>query len=235
MVCHVCGRAFRSLGSHVRAHGMTAAGYRDEFGLLRTRALGARALSRSRSAAQSATYAASERLRAQFAPGRAMAREGRLTEEARRSLGRYGASEELLRERRARLDEGRRTQEAAAAARLGERVRALGYDDVAAAVRALYLDGDQSLEATARRLGVGRARMRRLMDTAGIAVRGAGANSAAGRRSRVALNDLAAAERVGAQDITLWLKACRAAGATVAELAASTGRSGPWVTARLRR
>ncbi|WP_406193460.1 hypothetical protein OH807_02810 [Kitasatospora sp. NBC_01560] len=102
-------------------------------------------------------------------------------------------------------------------------------------MRALYLDGDQSPEATARRLGIGSTRMRRLLDTAGIAVRGSGTNSAAGRRARVALNDLAAAERVGAQDITAWLKARRAAGAKLAELAASTGRSGPWVTARLRR
>ncbi|MEU9133892.1 MucR family transcriptional regulator [Kitasatospora sp. NPDC048540] len=235
MLCHVCGRAFRSLGSHVRAHGLTAAQYREEFGLLRTRALSARALSQARSAAQRTAYASSPRMRADFSTGQTMARQGRLAAEARQSLARHGASDELVHERRARLDDGRRTQAAAAAARLQARVATLGYGDVGTAVRALYLDGEQSLEATARRLGIGSEQMRRLLGTVGIRARATGENSATGRRARVALNDLAAAERVGARDITAWLKERQADGATLAELAASTGRSIPWVTAGLRR
>ncbi|MPY61189.1 hypothetical protein FNH08_29840 [Streptomyces spongiae] len=41
-------RALRSLGAYVRAHGMTAAEYRREFGPPRTRALSARSFSRKR-------------------------------------------------------------------------------------------------------------------------------------------------------------------------------------------
>lgn len=44
VICHVCGRAFRSLGAHVRVHDMTAAEYQEEFGLLRTRVWTARSL-----------------------------------------------------------------------------------------------------------------------------------------------------------------------------------------------
>ena len=36
MVCHVRERAFRALGSHPRAHGLTAEQYRAQYGLLRT-------------------------------------------------------------------------------------------------------------------------------------------------------------------------------------------------------
>lgn len=39
LCCHLCGRWFRSLGSHVRAHGHTADTYRESMGLCRTRAL----------------------------------------------------------------------------------------------------------------------------------------------------------------------------------------------------
>jgi len=34
VVCHICGRAYKRLGSHVReSHGMTTAEYKQEFGL----------------------------------------------------------------------------------------------------------------------------------------------------------------------------------------------------------
>lgn len=60
VICHVCGRAFRSLGAHVRAHGMTAAEYRQEFGLLRTRALSARSFSAQQSRTGRARYRVSQ-------------------------------------------------------------------------------------------------------------------------------------------------------------------------------
>ncbi|MFI8085323.1 MucR family transcriptional regulator [Kitasatospora sp. NPDC086009] len=235
VLCHVCGRAFRSLGSHVRAHDMTAAEYREEFGLLRTRALSARALSLARSAAQRAAFDASARMRSHFAVGQAMARDGELSRQARRSFVARGTSAEFVREQAERLASGRRTQVADAAARLEARVRTLGYADVGAAVQALYVEADMSMEATARVLGVGNEQMRQLLDTCRVRVRAVGENSPAGRRARVASNDLAAAQRVGTEDIAVWLGERRSEGVTLAELAARTGRSIPWVVSRTRR
>ncbi|MER5863519.1 MucR family transcriptional regulator [Kitasatospora sp. NPDC002040] len=235
VLCHVCGRPFRSLGSHLRAHSMTAAEYREEFGLLRTRALSARSLSRSRSAAQRSAFASSTRMRADLTAGQTMARQGLLAEEARQSLRLRGASEELVRERRARLDDGRRTQALAAAARLDARMRELGFREIGQAAQRLYQEAELSLEETARTLGVGTERMRRLLNTLGVPIRATGENSATGRRARVDLNDRAAAEHVGTHDITAWLKARQAAGATLSELATQTNRSIPWVATRLRR
>lgn len=37
--CHVCGRFWRGLGMHVTKHGLTADGYREEFGLLSSQPL----------------------------------------------------------------------------------------------------------------------------------------------------------------------------------------------------
>ncbi|MFJ8046067.1 MucR family transcriptional regulator [Kitasatospora sp. NPDC096147] len=234
VICHVCGRGFRALGSHVRAHGMTAAEYRDEFGLLRTRALSSRDTSRSRSTAQRAAFESTPRVREGLMVGQAMARDGELTRQARRAAAERGDCAELVREQAERLADGRRTQAARAALRLEARVCALGYAHVGAAVWALYAGAGLSLEATARTLGVGHEQMRRLLVDWAVPVRPVGANSSAGRRARVALNDLAAARRVGTDDIGAWLKVRRAEGVTLAELAARTGRSIPWVAARAR-
>ncbi|MFC9842783.1 hypothetical protein ACFWFF_16575 [Streptomyces sp. NPDC060223] len=76
--------------------------------------------------------------------------------------------------------------------------------------------------------------MGRLLVEHGIEVRPSGQNSAAGRQARVQLDDRAAAERVGARNIRAWPSERTAGGATRRELAAATGRSVPWVSARIR-
>lgn len=234
VICHVCGRAFRSLGAHVRAHRMTAAEYRQEFGLLRARALSAREFSREQSGIRRARYRASEDAQARFAAGRAMARSGELTR-ARRAVAREQADpQELRRVRRESLTAGRRTQARTADDRTAAALGAGGFTDLAQALRTLYVDRHNSIEDTARILGIGKGRLRRLLAEHGIEVRATGQNSAAGRHSRVQLNDRAAAERVGARNITVWLRERAAEGATLRELAAATGRSIPWVTTRIR-
>lgn len=234
VVCHVCGRAFRSLGAHVRVHDMTAAEYRREFGLLRSRALSARSLSRQQSRTRRAGYRASEEAQTRFAAGRAMARSGELARR-RWNTGTQGRpdSEELRRARRESLDAGRRTQTRAADERTAAALRAQGFTDLTQALRTVYVDQQHSVEDTARILAVGRNRVRRLLAGYGIPIRPRGQNSPVGRRSRVQLNDRAAAERVGAPDITVWLRERTAEGATLRELAAATGRSIPWVAARI--
>ncbi|WP_405573622.1 MucR family transcriptional regulator [Streptomyces phaeochromogenes] len=233
VICHVCGRAFRSLGSHVRAHGMTAAEYRQEFGLLRTRALSARSFSQEQSGTRRAGYRASEEAQMRFAAGRAMARSGELTRRRRDAARDQADPEELRRVRAESLGTGRRTQARAADIRMKAALRAEGFTDLGQALRTVYVERQHSIEDTARILAVGKGRLRRLLAEHGIDIRPTGHNSAAGRRSRGRLNDRAAAERVGVQDIVVWLRERAAEGATLRELAAAAGRSIPWVAARI--
>ncbi|NEA99323.1 MucR family transcriptional regulator [Streptomyces sp. SID13726] len=235
VICHVCGRDFRSLGAHVRVHGLTAAEYREEFGLLRTRPLSARSLSQERSGSRRDRYSASKELRGHLAAGRAMARSGELTRRRRSGTAEDGTRDELRRVRRETLDAGRRTRTRDAEARLTDALRAGGFTDVGQALRVVYVEGDRSIEETAAVLAVGKNRLQQLLTEHGIGIRPAGRNSGAGRRARVLLNDRAAAERVGARDITVWLRGRAAAGATLRELAEATGRSVPWVAARIGR
>ncbi|MFF2213380.1 MucR family transcriptional regulator [Streptomyces antibioticus] len=247
VVCHVCGRGFRSLGAHVRVHDMTAAEYRREFGLLRSRALSARSFAREQSRARRAGYLASEDTQARFAAGRAMARSGELARKRWADTGnRAGAGTwadtsgrpdsdpaEARRVRRESLAAGRRTQARTADERTAAALRAAGFAGLAQALRTLYVEREHSVEETARVLALGKGRLRRLLGEHGIGIRPSGQNSATGRHARVLLNDRAAAERVGTDDIAAWLRERAVEGATLRELAAATGRSVPWVAARI--
>ncbi|MFJ3759289.1 MucR family transcriptional regulator [Streptomyces sp. NPDC090080] len=235
VVCHVCGRAFRALGAHVRVHDMTASEYREEFGLLRTRALSARSLSQERSRARRAGYRASTEAQERFAAGRAMARSGELNRRRWNRADGQPETDESRRVRQESLTSGRRTQARTAGARTAAALRAEGFADLGQALRTVYVDRQLGIEDTARVLAVGKRRLRQLLTEHGIAIRPSGQNSDAGRLARVQLNDRAAAERVGVEDITVWLRERTAAGATLRDLAAATGRSVPWVAARIGR
>ncbi|WP_282203301.1 MucR family transcriptional regulator [Kitasatospora fiedleri] len=232
VVCHVCGRGFRALGSHLRSHGLSADEYRARYGLRRLRSLSSHAVAGRRSVRQAAAFRTSPELREQLAAGHAMARSGEL----RRAVagGRNGPQpEELVRARSANLATGRSTQ----VARRGQRLRAalhqLGFTDLGEALRTLYVREEGSVERVAARLQVGRTALRHLLEEHGIPLRPTGVNSAAGRRSRTAINDERTARLVGAPDIGPWLLRRRAAGATLRDLALETRRSIPWITARL--
>ncbi|MET9100955.1 MucR family transcriptional regulator [Streptomyces antibioticus] len=247
VVCHVCGRGFRSLGAHVRVHDMTAAEYRREFGLLRSRALSARSFAREQSRARRAGYLASEDTQARFAAGRAMARSGELARKRWADTGNRAGTgtwadtsgrpdpdpAEARRVRRESLAAGRRTQARTADERTAAALRAAGFADLAQALHTLYIEREHSVEETARVLALGKGRLRRLLGEHGIGIRPSGQNSATGRHARVLLNDRAAAERVGTDDIAAWLRERAVEGATLRELAAATGRSVPWVAARI--
>lgn len=235
VTCHVCGRSFRALGAHVRTHMMSADEYRAEFGLLRTRALSARSLSQERSAAQRQVYAASERAKENFSSGRAMARSGELARRRLDSFRQRPATEELLRRRADNLAAGHRTQSKAAQHRLAATVARLGFPDVHRALLTLYDVQGCSFDQTALHLGIGKAHLRTLLAKHDITVRPSGHNTPTGKRSRVALNEREAALRVGTADIAQWLAEQTAGGATLRQLATATGRSIPWVAARLSR
>ncbi|MFF8482047.1 MucR family transcriptional regulator [Streptomyces antibioticus] len=257
VVCHVCGRGFRSLGAHVRVHDMTAAEYRREFGLLRSRALSARSFAREQSRARRAGYLVSEDTQARFAAGRAMARSGELarkrwadtdtdtdTDTGNRAGTGTGTRAdtsgrpapdpaEARRVRRESLAAGRRTQARTADERTAAALRAAGFAGLAQALHTVYVEREHSIEETARVLALGKGKIRRLLGEHGIGIRPSGQNSATGRHARVLLNDRAAAERVGTEDIAAWLRERAVEGATLRELAAATGRSVPWVAARI--
>lgn len=235
VLCHVCGRAFRALGAHVRVHGMSAAEYRQAFGLLRTRALSARSFSRKQSRTRRAGYQASRETQERFAAGRAMARSGELARRRWDGAREQADPEELRRVRRDTLTAGRRTQAQATADRMAAVLRVGGFSDLGQALRTVYAQEQNSIRDTARILSIGKGRVKRLLIEQGIQLRQTGQNSDAGRRSRVQMNDRAAAERVGARDITAWLCERAADGVTLRELAAATGRSIPWVAARIGR
>nr|WP_182441152.1 MucR family transcriptional regulator [Streptacidiphilus sp. PB12-B1b] len=152
VICHLCGRGFRSLGSHLRAHGMTADQYRQQYGLLHSRALSARELTQARSTAQRQAYTASERMRTDFAQGQNMARTGALSRRSRAAFTDHGVSLELERERLERLAAGRRTQQATAEQHLTATIEALGFRSVEAALRTLYVEHELSIENTAVQL-----------------------------------------------------------------------------------
>ncbi|MER7679930.1 MucR family transcriptional regulator [Streptomyces sp. NPDC096934] len=235
VICHMCGHAFRSLGAHVRAHGMTAAEYREEYGLLRSRALSARSFAQQQADDRRARYLASKEVQKRFGAGREMARSGELTRRRRAVAREQADPQELRRVRQETLADGRRTQARTADDRTADALSAAGFTDLAEALRTLYADRHHSIEETARILALGRGKLRRLLTEHGIAVRPAGHNSGSGRRSRVQLNDRAAAQRVGTHDIGEWLSEQSAQGVSLRQLATATGRSVPWVTARLHR
>ncbi|MGH3777549.1 MAG: MucR family transcriptional regulator [Pseudonocardiaceae bacterium] len=167
--CHLCGRWYVSLGSHLRTHGHTADSYRDAMGLCRSRPLVAETLSRSIATRQSEAYRRSPELRAQLAVGQEFSKTGRLATLARTTRT-ASASPESARIRHAALAAGRVTRAAQRDRALARRLRELGFDDLAGYLRHAYSAG-ASLRSLAKVTGLGWARLRREIDAAGVTVR----------------------------------------------------------------
>lgn len=174
--CHLCGRWYVSLGSHLRTHGHTADSYRNAMGLCRSRPLVADALSRSIATRQTEAYRRSPRLRARLAVGQEFSKTGRLATLARTART-ASASPESARIRRAALDAGRATRAAQRDRALARRLRELGFDDLAGYLRHAYSAG-MSLRSLAKVTGLGWARLRREIDAAGVTVRPASTSCA---------------------------------------------------------
>lgn len=164
--CHLCGRWYVSLGSHVRTHGHSADSYRDTLGLCRSRPLVAEALSRSIATRQAEAYRRSPGLRARLAVGQELSRTGRLASLAHAT----STSPEGARIRRAALEAGRVTRAARRDRALARRLRELGFGDLGGYLRHAYSAG-ASLRSLARVTGLGWARLCREIDAAGITVR----------------------------------------------------------------
>lgn len=232
--CHLCGRWFRSLGSHLRAHGWTAEAYREAMGVCATHPLTAPDVSSAIAARQSRAYRRDPEVRARLAIGQDLARTG--------ELGRSAADGEAYARDRsprteARNDALHRGRQTAARRRAGElrvRLTALGYRDLSTYLRDAHGAGT-TLEELAAATGLGRARLREAMVEAGVTPRRQGFNRPDARRSRARTADAVAAARVGTDDLLGWLVRRRDEGLTLDRLGTAVGRSGRWVRWRLER
>jgi hypothetical protein len=136
--CHLCGRWFIALGAHVRVHGYTADGYRETMGLGATTALVAATLSQRTSKKRAAAYRTYDEVRQRFAPGHAMARDGRLTAHARSALDRGPEPPERVRVRAGALATGRETRARQRAEALDQRVQTAGAESLSDYLRREY-------------------------------------------------------------------------------------------------
>ncbi|MGX6604531.1 hypothetical protein ACWKSP_20715 [Micromonosporaceae bacterium Da 78-11] len=226
LCCHLCGRWYVSLGSHVRAHGYTASSYRTEMGICSGEPLIAAALSGSIAARQTDAYQNDERIRVAFAAGAKIARRA-VTDPPKTP-----EPQQRIARRRAALQAGRQTIAARRHQDLVERLNHLGHSTLAGYLRSAYATG-ASLETLAMTTGLGRARLRAELDAAGVQVRATGINTAAGRRSRAVAAEQAAAQRLRTDDLHGWLRDRRADGWPLTRLAAAVGHSTHWVQWRL--
>jgi len=142
-----------------------------------------------------------------------MAASGELAELAAGAGGPAAAAQRTV-----SLARGRVTQQERRRADLECRLRAWGFTDVGAYLRHAYTAG-ASLEDLARTTGLGRARLRAEIDTAGITVRPTGVNVATSKRARAGANDAALAARLGVADARAWLQEQRAAGVSLRQQA----------------
>ena len=228
LCCHLCGRWFVSLGSHVRAHGHTADSYRETMGLCRSTALTAAALSVAIAGRTTAQYRHDPELWHRLADGRAARGGGSAPQVA-------GYSQEpaqRVRRRQEALAAGRQAVAARRERRLAARLEHLGATGLHDYLRTAYAAG-ASLESLAGETGLGREGLRREIQDADIAVRRPGRNTAAGKRARALSADQVAADRVGTRDLVAWLAERRAAGWSLTRLAAAVGHSTHWIRWRL--
>jgi len=232
LCCHLCGRWFVALGSHVRSHGYSAAQYREAMGLQRGRALVSADLAGSIRERQARTYRESASMRAHFAGHQDLARDGTLAQRAMVSNTPRDDRPERVRTRSQQLASGRRTLARRRGERLEARLADLGAAGLGDYLRQAYAAGG-NVEDLARATGLGRERLRQALADAGVTVRPTGTNTASGKRARARAAEAAAAARLGTDDLIHWLSQRRDAGWTLTQLAAQVGHSTHWVRWRL--
>lgn len=241
LCCHLCGKWFFSLGSHVRAHGHTADSYRQDMGLCDTTALTCSTLSASIAGRQSAGYRRDRQVRENLQQGRSARKTQNLADSRLEASATSSASSTVMNEpaqrvrrRREALAAGRATLAARREQTLAMMLAEQGYDSLHDFLRRSYSQG-AGLEGLAQTTGLGRARLRREVEIAGIMVRAVGQNTSGVRQARAHANDAAAAARVGCEDLLVWFNERHDDGWSVNRMAHEVGRSVPWVKQRLAR
>lgn len=237
LACHLCGRWFSHLGSHLRSHGWTATQYREAVGLSLHISLCSEQLSATIAKRQTRRWSNDPSVREYLAVGQRLAQAGELAQraaDARRDRDRNGRLSGPVRAARARtLAEGRQTMRARREAKLSGVIEAAGAIDLSDLLRSAYRDG-ATLDSLARLTGLGREQLSTRLEEARVPVRRAGHNLPQSKHDRARRINDAVAANVGTDDITRWLTEQWSAGRSAAALAALTGRSIPWVRSRLR-
>jgi hypothetical protein len=233
LACHLCGRWFVHVGLHLRRHGWSPDHYREAVGLCRGTPLCGAGLSSRIAARQQAAWGQNADLRQHFATGQQMARTGQLAELARATLDdSQGRRSPATAARLRSLAAGRVTSATRRSAALEQLVLDLGAPDLATLIRTRYEAG-ASLEGLQRLTKMSREHLRAQLLHAGAELRGSGQNTPVAKHQRAANVDARVAAKIGTADIANWLQEQRAARRTLADLAATTGRSVPWVRSRL--
>ncbi len=229
--CHLCGKWFTSLGSHVRVHGYSADSYRAAMGLMRTRSLASAELSASISDRQARRYRDSAEHRGFMAEGHALARSGQLAWRARSANGGREDRPERAVARRDELARERATAAAQREQRMAGRLAALGAASLTEYLLAAHAAG-ATLAEIRQASGLGQEQLRRALAAAGIAPRPTGRNTAAGKRSRALAADSAAAELVGTSDLRRPLRARSASSPAASRTSSRISSRCPWTAPR---
>jgi len=241
VMCHLCGRALRSVTAHLRVHGWTKLAYCEAFGLERGQSLEGDETRKLRAAAFTSRLVFDPAVREGSAAGRQRARSGDLARDAAAAArGRRHPEQRRRRARRA-MDAG---QVAVIAQANTERARARiarvaadvarrhGYPDIGALVRARVASG-ASLAAISREAGLHKDWLSRHL--AGIDPGAA----AAARRGRPARRDARwrpVLARLGYADVASYLTQRHVVQyRTVNAIAAEAGLSRHAVGSALRR
>ena len=157
VICHLCGRALRSVTVHLRGHGWTKQAYCEVFGLERRQSLEGPETRKLRAAAFTSRLVFDPAVRAGSAAGRQRARSGALAQDAAAAAtGRHHPEQRLRKAQRAHVGLAAAgparaaAQLAAVAAGVAEQH---GYPDIGTFVLARAADGD-SLAAISRAAGL---------------------------------------------------------------------------------
>ena len=211
VVCHLCGRAFRSVTAHLRVHGYTKEAYCAAFGLERGQSLEGPDTRKLRAAALTSRLVFDPAFRAGSAAGRQRARSGDLTRDAAAAAtGRRHPEQRRRKARRAlagipagvvaQANAERARQHVAGVA--AEVARRHGYPDLGAFVTARTADG-ASLAAISREAGLHKDWLsRHLPDVAPAAA----AAVPARRPARADARWRPALDRLGFPDVPSYLR-----------------------------
>jgi hypothetical protein len=242
VICHLCGRAFRSVAAHLASHGWTKDQYCEAFGLERSQPLEGQETRKLRAASMTARLVFDPAIRAGSATGRERARRGELARaaaaaargrpfpEQRRRKAAQAAATAASRDRSARANRERASAQVATVA--ADVARRHGYPDIQAFVLARLEAGD-SLAAISRDAGLHKDWLSRHLGQIAPAVAGLARRR---RASRLDRPWLAAVRCLGFTDVPSYLRdRHHGQHLTVNAIAAETGFSPHRVESALRR
>ncbi len=211
VVCHLCGRSFRSVAAHLASHGWTKDRYCEAFGLERSQSLESSQTRKLRAAALSARLVFDPAIREGSAAGRARARAGELARDAA-AAARGRSFPEQRRKKAARVRTARPSALAARANRdradrhlaevAAQAASQRGYPDLGSFVADRRRAG-QSLAAISREAGLHKDWLSRHLGRIDPAAAEAASPGAA---DRAQARWLLALRAIGYQDVAAYLR-----------------------------